>query len=203
VPSDLSNVVAIAAGYQFNVAAKADGTVTAWGNNRYGQCNVPAGLSNVVDVSAGPYHSLALLNDGTVVAWGDGSDGETNVPAELTNVVAIIASGDPGTDSAYSLALKSDGTVVAWGEGEPAAPVWGMSNVIAIGAGADHALAIRTGPRTPVITLTPTDQYQIAGGNVTFSARGSPVTYPDFAPPRRRSCGPRSSISGWPGAAPV
>ena len=173
VPSDLSNVVAIAAGYQFNVAAKADGTVTAWGNNSYAQCNVPAGLSNVVDVSAGPYHSLALLNDGTVVAWGDGSDGETNVPAGLMNVVAIIASGDPGTDSAYSLALKSDGTVVAWGEGEPAAPVWGMSNVIAIGAGADHALAIRTGPRTPVITLTPTDQYQIAGGNVTFPARGS------------------------------
>lgn len=173
VPAGISNVVAMAAGYQFNVVAKADGTVTAWGNNAYGQINTPVGLSNVVDVSAGTYHSLALLKNGTVVAWGDGSDGETNVPSGLTNVVAIIASGDPLRDSVYSLALKSDGTVVAWGGGEPAAPVAGMTNVIAVGAGADHALAIRTGPPTAVITLEPTDQYQVAGGNVTFSARGS------------------------------
>ena len=173
VPAGLSNVVAIAAGYQFNLAVKADGTVTAWGNNQYHQCAVPAGLSNVVDVAAGPYHSLALLNDGTVYAWGDGSDGETNVPPGLTNVVAIAAGGDPYSDTAYSLALKSDGTVVSWGEGEPAAPVAGMSNVIAIGAGADHALAIRTGPRTPVITLVPTDEYHLAGENVSFEARGA------------------------------
>ena len=89
VPAGLSNVVAISAGYQFNLAAKSDGTVTAWGNNSFGQTNVPAGLSNVVDVEAGPYHSLALLNDGTVVAWGDNSNGATNVPAGLTNVIAI------------------------------------------------------------------------------------------------------------------
>ena len=124
-------------------------------------------------MAAGPYHSLALLNNGTVVAWGDNSDGETNVPVGLTNVVAIIASGDPLADSAYSLALKSDGTVVAWGEGEPLTPVQGLNNVFAIGAGADHALAIRTGPRTPVITLEPTAQYQLAGGNVTFTAKGA------------------------------
>ena len=115
---------------------------------------------------------MALLNTGNVVAWGDGSDGETNVPPELTNVVGIIASGDPYSDTAYSLALKSDGTLVAWGEGEPNVPVAGMSNVIGIGAGADHALAIRTGPATPMITLQPTDAYQVAGGDVTFTARG-------------------------------
>ena len=173
VPSGISNVVAIAAGYQFNVVALSNGTVTAWGDNTLGQCNVPASLSNVVDVAAGPYHSLALLNNGTVVAWGDGSDGETNVPSGLSNVVAIAASGDPFDDTAYSLALKSDGTVFAWGEGEPVAVVQGMSNVFAIAAGADHALAIRTGPRTPVITIEPEDQYQLPGGNVTFTSRGS------------------------------
>jgi alpha-tubulin suppressor-like RCC1 family protein len=173
VPSGLSNVVAISAGYQFNLAALSNGTVTAWGDNTYGQCNVPAGLSHVVDVEAGPFHSLALLNNGTVVAWGDGSDGETNVPAGLTNVVAIAAGGDPnGDDTAYSLALKRDGTVVSWGEGPPVGIVQGMSNVFAIAAGADHALAIRTGPPTPVITLSPINEYQLPGGNVTFTARG-------------------------------
>src|SRR4029077_19056851 len=93
--------------------------------------------------------------------------------AGLTNVVAIAASGQYDYDSAYSLALTSDGRVVAWGEGAPLDPVVGLTNVIAIGAGTDHALAIRTGPRTPVITLEPTDQYQLPGGNVTFSARGT------------------------------
>jgi alpha-tubulin suppressor-like RCC1 family protein len=173
VPPGLSNVVAISAGFMHSLAAKADGTVVAWGGNGFGQCNVPLGLSNVVDVEAGLYHSLALLNNGTVVAWGDGSGGETNVPAGLTNVVAIAANGDPDTDSAYSLALKSDGTILLWGEGAPVSALGGLSNVIAIAAGPDHALAIRTGPATPVITLEPTDQYQVAGSNATFTARGA------------------------------
>lgn len=174
VPAGLSNVVAISAGYGHNLAVS-NGFVVAWGYNGYHQCDVPAGLSNVVDVAAGLYHSLALLNNGTVVAWGDNAHGATNVPAGLTNVVAIVASGDyyPGEQSAYSLALKSDGTVVAWGDGKVLNPVSGLSNVIAIGAGVDFALAVRTGPATPVITLEPVNEYQILGGNVTFTARGT------------------------------
>lgn len=176
VPAGLSNVVAIAAGFRFNLAAKADGTVTAWGDNTYGQTNVPAGLSNVMDVAAGPYHSLALLKNGTVVAWGANTYGETNVPAGLTNVVAIFAGGDPGASTAYSLALQDNGTVVGWGDGPGLAAVQGMSNVFAIGGGEDHALAIRTGPRTPAITLEPANQYQIPGGNATFTAREQEFT---------------------------
>jgi hypothetical protein len=37
-------VVAIAAGNVHSLALKADGTVVAWGNNYYGECNVPVGL---------------------------------------------------------------------------------------------------------------------------------------------------------------
>ena len=175
VPAGLSNVVAIAAGYQFNlvVVTNGNGTVVAWGDNTAGQCNVPAGLSNVVDVAAGTYQSLALLQNGTVVAWGDNDDGETNVPANATNIVAIAAGGDPDIDTAYCLALRSDGTVIAWGDDAAVDPVGGLSNVISITAGGDNALAVRTGPRTPVITLEPTDQYQLPGGNVTFTARGA------------------------------
>ncbi len=175
VPAGLSNVVAISAGYQFNlvVVTNGNGMVVAWGDNTAGQCNVPAGLSNVVDVAAGTFHSLALLQNGTVVAWGDDLDGETDVPAGLSNVVAIAAGGDPEIDAPYSLALKSDGTVVAWGDNEAVDPVQGLSNMIAIAAGADHALAVRTGPATPVITLEPTDEYQVQGSNATFTARGA------------------------------
>jgi alpha-tubulin suppressor-like RCC1 family protein len=180
VPAGLSNVVAIAAGWQHSLAAKADGTVVAWGNTNSGRCSVPAGLSNVIDVAAGPYHSLALLKDGSVVAWGSGGYGETNIPPGLSNVVAIAAGGDPYNDCAYSLALKSDGTVVRWGAGETTLPLGGLDHVIAIAAGGDHALAVRTGPPTPVITVQPEDLCQMAGGAAWFMARGEgigPVQY--------------------------
>ena len=174
VPAGLSNVVAIAAGYQFNLAVTTNGTVTAWGANSDGQCTIPAGLSNVVDVAAGTYHSLALLNDGTVAAWGDNDYGESSVPVGLSNVVAIAAGGDPiYADTAYSMALKSDGTVVTWGDDDAAEPLSGLSNVISIAAGVNHALAIRTGPPTPVVTLEPFDHYQVVGSTATFTARGA------------------------------
>jgi hypothetical protein len=87
--------------------------------------------------------------------------------------VAIAAGGDPLNNSSYSLALTKENKLVTWGSGPVVAPLLGMSNVIAIAGGPRHGLAIRTGPGTPVITAPPTDQYQVAGGNVTFTARGA------------------------------
>ena len=41
----------IAAGDEHFLALMPDGTVVAWGDNSYGQCDVPAGLTGVVAVS--------------------------------------------------------------------------------------------------------------------------------------------------------
>jgi hypothetical protein len=71
VPPNLTNVVAIAAGYDFSLALKADGTVVGWGDNASNQITVPSGLTNVVAIAAGYDFSLALKADGTVVGWGD------------------------------------------------------------------------------------------------------------------------------------
>jgi len=60
VPSSLTNVVAIAAGYYHRLALQSDGRVVAWGRNDSGQTNVPSSLSNVVAIAAGGSHSLAL-----------------------------------------------------------------------------------------------------------------------------------------------
>ncbi|HXC34594.1 MAG TPA: hypothetical protein VNV43_01895, partial [Candidatus Acidoferrales bacterium] len=177
VPAGLTDVTAIAAGGSHSLAVS-NGYVVAWGNDSNGQTRVPAGLSNVVDVAAGPYHSLALLQNGTVATWGDDTNGETDVPAGLSNVVAIAAgggfrSGDPDNYVAYSMALKGDGTVVVWGNDDPNTLFGGLNNVIGIAAGNFHALALRTGPRTPVITEEPIDQYQLTNGTVTFNSRGA------------------------------
>ena len=178
VPAGLTNVTAIAAGGKHSLAVS-NGFVVAWGDNTFGQRNVPASLSNVWDVAASDCHSLALKTDGTVVAWGDSAYGEINVPAGLSNVVAIAAGGSFTINDAYmgmalpySLALKKDGTVVFWGAGAVVRPVQGMSNVIGIGGGLFHGLAIRTGPPTPEVTLEPVDQYKVAGDSVSFTAKG-------------------------------
>ena len=47
IPSSaLSGVVAIASGYNHILALKGDGTIVAWGDNTYGQCNIPTNNGN-------------------------------------------------------------------------------------------------------------------------------------------------------------
>jgi hypothetical protein len=114
----LSNVVAIAAGAGHNLVLNGNGTVSAWGQNLYGQATVPPGLSNVVAIACGGWHSLALKRDGTVVGWGAVSTnkliacGQAKVPAGLTNVVqvaggavhslALVGSAPPVTQAVLS-----------------------------------------------------------------------------------------------------
>ena len=107
VPFGLTNVLAVSAGAYHSLALKRDGTVVAWGDNRYGQSDPPAGLTNVVSIAAGHQHNLALLADGTVVAWP--TSASATPPQGLDQVVAIAAGND------CSAALRADGTVVSWG----------------------------------------------------------------------------------------
>ena len=93
----------IAAGTDFTVALKADGTVWTWGANAYGQLGngiyngtvvYPEkidSLSNVVKISAAAYTAVALKADGSVWTWGRNNQGQlgngttnnTNVPVQV------------------------------------------------------------------------------------------------------------------------
>ena len=99
----LSEVVAIAAGTNHNLALLQNGTVMAWGENSSGElgngtasgpqtckeqrgtyaCSstpVPVtGLSEVSAVSAGWGYSVALLRDGKVMTWGNNCEGELGI----------------------------------------------------------------------------------------------------------------------------
>jgi hypothetical protein len=131
VPSGLSNVVAVAAGWYHCMVLKADGTVVAWGDVSEGQANVPEGLTNVVAIGAGSFHSLAVLEDGNLVVWGR----STNVPPDLTNAVAAAAG------LFYCTAVTADGRVVTWGDnayGQTNVPT-SLTNATRITAGWYHA----------------------------------------------------------------
>ncbi len=134
---------AIAAGGVFSLALDVNGSVWAWGNSYGGQLGdglptdttvniatqVPAqvvGLLNsgirllgsVKAIAAGGSHSLALLNDGTVAAWGYDNYGQ------LGNN-AVVSSSAP-----VKVVIDANNTP--------------LSGVIAIAAGLDHSLALKS-----------------------------------------------------------
>ena len=144
--SNLTGVIAVAAGAFHSLAVENDGSVWAWGSNEWGQLgnnsttdsDVPvqvkdptgtSALTGVIAVAGGWEHSLALKSDGTVWAWGDNDPGElgnnsttqSNVPVQVKDptgksTLAGIIAVAAGEGD--SLAVKSDGSVWAWGGNE-------------------------------------------------------------------------------------
>jgi alpha-tubulin suppressor-like RCC1 family protein len=180
----LKNVTGVAAGREFSLALKADGTVVSWGKTNAvpGLPGSPAPvppLTNAVAIAAGREHYLALKADGTVAGGGSDVYGQATGPAGLSNVVAIAAG------EYHSLALRSDGQVFAWGIGKvqrtndirfpPSDNRWnfgqaivpaGLSNVMAIGAGHYHSLAIVEGG-APFLTSALVDR-RVAQGTTSY-----------------------------------
>jgi len=124
--------VELAAGNSHTVARRSDGSVVAWGTNRYGECDVPSlppGLS-YVEVAAGVSHTVARRSDGSVVVWGDNFYGQCNVPALPPGLSYVEVAAGPF----HTLARRSDGSVVAWGDN-----TYGQCNVPALPPGLSFA----------------------------------------------------------------
>jgi hypothetical protein len=178
----LSNVVAVAAGFYFASALKADGTIVCWGTADAGETNVPAGLNNAVGLANGWLHCVALRADGTVVSWGLNNYGQTDVPAGLANVVAVAAG------PYHSLALRANGTVVAWGNngsGQTDVPA-SLGPARAIAGGGSYSLALQTDGTlvtwSPPNVLTIPDIAAIAAGtghNLVLKSNGTVVAWGD------------------------
>ena len=134
----------IYSGSRHTLARRANGTAVAWGDNRWGQCNVPALPLGVtyVELDGARQHSLALRSDGSVIAWGDNVYGQIDVPLLPPGVTFTkIRCG-----ASFSLALGSDGLIRAWGHNPggqtnpPAVPAG--TTVVELAGGANHGLAL-------------------------------------------------------------
>lgn len=123
----LEDVRSVAAGGDFTVALKTDGTLWAWGGNDYGQLGngtvVSAAqpvqvLDQVTAVSAGDYHVAAIRADGTLWTWGDnlygqlgdGTRDSMSAPHQVLADVRFAVMGDY-----HAAAISTDGTLYTWG----------------------------------------------------------------------------------------
>jgi len=140
----LTGVASIASGESQTIARKNDGTVWAWGHNRYGQLGNkktgdnattpvqvlgPGGggfLTDIIAIASGEYQSIALKNDGTVWSWGNNGQGQLGdgTVVDHNTPVQVLGPGGEGallgitavaSRGQHTIALKNDGNVWTWG----------------------------------------------------------------------------------------
>lgn len=165
--TNISGVTQIAAGWNFNIALKSDGTVFGWGYNFYGNvgngtstpllvgCScrttpVQAAITNVIDIKTAGTHTLAKKGDGSIWGWGSNGRGELGFGV-------VDNDPTPGNCQCRSTPLPSNA-----GTGNPV-----------FGVGFNHSFSAR-----PVITLQPGANITVYGGDLElhFSSISSVTT---------------------------
>eukprot|EP00929_Paragymnodinium_shiwhaense_P021590 TRINITY_DN14044_c0_g1_i6.p1 TRINITY_DN14044_c0_g1~~TRINITY_DN14044_c0_g1_i6.p1 ORF type:complete len:397 (-),score=63.44 TRINITY_DN14044_c0_g1_i6:128-1318(-) len=110
VPSDLGDVVAVAAGGWHTCASKKDGQLVCFGRNAFGVCDVPLDL---LQVAAGGANPSASREDGPLVRLGYSGDGLCDdIPSDLGQAFAVAAAAE-----AHSCARRKDGELLLVGVG--------------------------------------------------------------------------------------
>jgi len=133
-----NKIIAIAEGNTYSIALAQDGTVYAWGSNRYGQLgndstadsHIPVKVlegaysgttylgdnssNKIISIACGYYHSIALAQDGTVYAWGYNYFGQlrNNSTTESEIPVATQVSGGALPVEISSLTILVNGSNV-------------------------------------------------------------------------------------------
>lgn len=98
IPTNLATVTGVAAGSGIAMALEADGTVTVWGSNAHGACDVPPGIERITSISAG----------------GDG--GETGFCLALSAPAAPMITRGPASQK---VAVGSTATLSVSAQGAP------------------------------------------------------------------------------------
>ncbi len=135
IPASGLKAVSVKTSAHHTVILRSDGSVVAFGDNSFGQCDVSL-WKNVVAVEVGQYHTVALLEDGTVRACGNRDFDQCSV-SSFENVI-MISAGDY-----HTLALLANGTVKACGmntSSQCETSEW--QNITMISAGALHSVGL-------------------------------------------------------------
>ncbi|MFL0807074.1 MAG: hypothetical protein K6L60_07280 [Oceanobacter sp.] len=126
----ITDAVAVVRGYNQTLVLHADGTVSAFGENRYGQLGdgttenrdmpVKPAVSNIVQLASGGSFSLAVDADGRVWSWGQnnygqlglGTEEHTSTPTQINfdEAIEAVVAG-----KGHALAVARSGAVYGWG----------------------------------------------------------------------------------------
>ena len=133
-PSGL-RAVSVKTSAHHTVILLSDGSVVAFGDNSFEQCDVSL-WKKVIAIEVGQYHTVALFEDGTVRAIGNRDFNQCSL-SDLSDVI-MIAAGDY-----HTLALLSDGTVRAVGmNGSSQCNTSSWEKITMISAGALHSVGL-------------------------------------------------------------
>lgn len=155
----------ISAGKEHTLAIKTDGSLWAWGNNKYGQLGngtieknyAPVQIGNETDwkyISAGDYHSAAIKEGGKLYTWGKNDSGQLGVGNTDNQLVPVQVSPTSvwvkvSAGGMHTMAIKSDHSLWGWG-----ANIHGqLGNSVS----SSELLPVQTGNKT-------NDWYQVSAG---------------------------------------
>ena len=135
---DQNRATQITAGERHTCALRQTGTITCWGDNRYGQLgngqagydadsSVPVevqGITDATQITAGSVHTCALRQTGTITCWGNneqgqlgngqrGDDADSSVPVGVTGITDAT---QITTGGEHTCALRQTGTITCWGD---------------------------------------------------------------------------------------
>ncbi len=185
----------IAAGYNHTAALHENGTVSAVGPYRTGECDV-SDWTDMIAVAAGTDTTAGLRADGTVVVVGSNNFHQSEVSA-WRDIVAISA----GT--LHTIGLCTDGTVVAVGDNSDGqCNVSDWENIAAIAAGSFHTVGLCSDGTVVAVGYNSFEQCNVsewrdivaiaAGGSYTVGLR-SDGTVVAVGKNDSRQC----SVTGW------
>jgi alpha-tubulin suppressor-like RCC1 family protein len=193
---------ALAAGSEYSLAIRADGTAWGWGKNGYGQTGsgtttspqklpkIMSGVTGAAAVEGGDSHTHVLSTSGTLAAMGnnasgrlgDGTTTDRLLATSISGITGVVAIAD-GDD--HTVALKGDGTVSAWGNNTygqigdgtttnriSPTTISSLSSVAAIGAGSRFSVALKQNGTLAAWGLNGNGQL----GNSTTTNSSSPVS---------------------------
>jgi hypothetical protein len=145
----------IAAGNNYTLGLKSDGSVVAVGDNGNGRCNVSS-WTDIVQIRAGVVHTVGLKSDGTVVAVGDVFDDIFDVSS--WNDIVQISAG-----SGYTVGLKSDGSAVAIGHnygGQCSVHLW--TDIAQISSTFRHTVGLKADGSAVAVGRNDSDQCNVS-----------------------------------------